>query len=199
MSMKNLYGIEPGEVWWSASDIGWVVGHSYIVYGPLLHGATTILYEGKPVGTPDAGAFWRVIAEHGAVAMFTAPTAFRAIKKEDPQGKLFAQHDMSNSARCFSRANAPIPIRSSGPRTCCIVRSSITGADRNRLVHRRQSGRTRPASGEHGSPTVAMPGYDIRVVDEGCKECRAAPWARSWSSCRCRPARSRRCGSRMRG
>ena len=84
-SMKNLYGIEPGEVCWTASDIGWVVGHSYIVYGPLLHGCTSILYEGKPVGTPDAGAFWRVIAEHGAVALFTAPTAFRAIKKEDPR------------------------------------------------------------------------------------------------------------------
>ena len=78
-SMKNLYGVEPGEVYWCASDVGWVVGHSYIVYAPLFHGCTTILYEGKPVGTPDAGAFWRVISEHGAVAMFTAPTAFRAI------------------------------------------------------------------------------------------------------------------------
>ena len=90
-SMQYLYGVKPGEVWWAASDIGWVVGHSYIVYAPLLHGCTTILYEGKPVGTPDAGAFWRVIAEHGAVALFTAPTAFRAIKKEDPHGKLLAQ------------------------------------------------------------------------------------------------------------
>ncbi|MGA8079151.1 MAG: AMP-binding protein, partial [Xanthobacteraceae bacterium] len=93
-SMKNFYGVDPGEVWWTASDIGWVVGHSYIVYAPLLHGATSILYEGKPVGTPDAGAFWRVISEHGAVALFTAPTAFRAIKKEDPQGKLLAQHGL---------------------------------------------------------------------------------------------------------
>ena len=84
-SMKNLYGIEPGEVFWAASDVGWVVGHCYIVYAPLLHGCTSILYEGKPVGTPDAGAFWRIIAEHGARALFTAPTAFRAIKKEDPQ------------------------------------------------------------------------------------------------------------------
>jgi propionyl-CoA synthetase len=82
-TMKNHYGIEPGEVFWAASDVGWVVGHSYIVYAPLLHGATTILYEGKPVGTPDAGAFWRVIAEHKIAALFTAPTAFRAIKKED--------------------------------------------------------------------------------------------------------------------
>src|ERR1700731_4505156 len=90
-SMQNLYGVDPGEVWWSASDVGWVVGHSYIVYGPLLHGCTSILYEGKPGGTPDAGAFWRVIAEHGCVAMFTAPTAFRAIKKEDPDAKLLGK------------------------------------------------------------------------------------------------------------
>ena len=85
-SMKNHYDVNPGEVYWAASDIGWVVGHSYIVYAPLLHGATSILYEGKPVGTPDAGAFWGVIAEHKCAAMFTAPTAFRAIKKEDPNG-----------------------------------------------------------------------------------------------------------------
>jgi propionyl-CoA synthetase len=83
--MKNVYGVEPGEVFWAASDVGWVVGHSYIVYAPLLHGCTTIVYEGKPVGTPDAGAFWRVIAEHGVAALFTAPTAFRAIRKEDPE------------------------------------------------------------------------------------------------------------------
>ena len=109
-SMKNLYGIEPGEVWWAASDIGWVVGHSYIVYGPLFHGCTAILYEGKPVGTPDAGAFWRVIAEHGVVALFTAPTAFRAIKKEDPQGKLLAQYDLSKFRTLFlagERADPP--------------------------------------------------------------------------------------------
>src|SRR5216683_2674390 len=83
-SMFNLYGVNTGEVWWCGSDIGWVVGHSYIIYGPLLHGATSIMYEGKPIGTPDAGAFWRVIAQHKAVALFTAPTAFRAIRKEDP-------------------------------------------------------------------------------------------------------------------
>lgn len=100
-SMRNLYGIKPGEVWWCASDVGWVVGHSYIVYGPLILGATTILYEGKPVGTPDAGAFWRVIAEHEAVALFTAPTAFRAIKKEDPDGKLLKQYDLSKFRTLF--------------------------------------------------------------------------------------------------
>src|SRR5690554_3930074 len=94
-SMRYLYGIKPGEVWWCASDVGWVVGHSYIVYGPLILGATTILYAGKPVDTPDARAFWRVISEHSAVALSTAPTAFRAIKKEDPDGKLLKHYDRS--------------------------------------------------------------------------------------------------------
>ena len=94
-SMKNIYGVEPGEVYWAASDVGWVVGHSYIVYAPLFHGCTTVLYEGKPVGTPDAGAFWRVIAQHRVSCMFTAPTAMRAIRKEDPDGRLLAQYDLS--------------------------------------------------------------------------------------------------------
>jgi propionyl-CoA synthetase len=94
-SLPNVYDLHPGEVWWTASDVGWVVGHSYIVYAPLLVGATTILYEGKPVGTPDAGAFWRVIAEHGAKALFTAPTAFRAIKRVDPDAHELAKYDLS--------------------------------------------------------------------------------------------------------
>lgn len=95
-TMPNIYGMAPGDVYWAASDVGWVVGHSYIVYAPLFHGCTTILYEGKPIGTPDAGAFWRVIDQHKVKAMFTAPTALRAIKKEDPQGKLLAQYDLSH-------------------------------------------------------------------------------------------------------
>ncbi len=95
-SMKNIYDVDPGDVYWAASDVGWVVGHSYIVYAPLFHGCTTVLYEGKPVGTPDAGAFWRVIADHKVKVMFTAPTAIRAIKKEDPDGKLLARYDMSH-------------------------------------------------------------------------------------------------------
>ena len=108
-SMENLYGVKPGEIWWCASDIGWVVGHSYIVYAPLFHGCTSVMYEGKPVGTPDAGAFWRVCADHGAVALFTAPTAFRAIKKEDPDGKLAGQTTTCrNSARCSWPASVPI-------------------------------------------------------------------------------------------
>jgi len=100
-SMGNVYGVEPGEVYWAASDVGWVVGHSYIVYAPLLHGNTTVLYEGKPVGTPDAGAFWRVIAQHGVAALFTAPTAFRAIKREDPQGRLIQDYDLSRFRTLF--------------------------------------------------------------------------------------------------
>ena len=100
-SMKNIYGVDPGEVYWAASDIGWVVGHSYIIYGPLLHGNTTVLYEGKPVGTPDAGAFWRVAAEHKVAAMFTAPTAFRAIKQQDPNGELIRDYDLSGLRTLF--------------------------------------------------------------------------------------------------
>jgi len=100
-SMENIYGVAPGDVYWAASDVGWVVGHSYIVYAPLLHGNTTILYEGKPVGTPDAGAFWRVIAQHNVKVMFTAPTAFRAIKKEDPYGALIRNYDLSGFKALF--------------------------------------------------------------------------------------------------
>jgi propionyl-CoA synthetase len=100
-SMKHIYGMEPGEVFWAASDVGWVVGHSYIVYGPLLYGCTTIMYEGKPVGTPDPGAFWRVISEHGVSALFTAPTAFRAIKKEDPNGEHLKKYDLSKFRTLF--------------------------------------------------------------------------------------------------
>ena len=100
-SMEHVYGVGAGEVYWAASDIGWVVGHSYIVYGPLLCGATTILYEGKPVGTPDPGAFWRVIEQHGVNVLFTAPTAFRAIKKEDPEGAFMRKHDLSRFRTLF--------------------------------------------------------------------------------------------------
>jgi len=100
-TMQNIYDVSPGEVYWAASDVGWVVGHSYIVYAPLLHGCATVLYEGKPVGTPDAGAFWRVIADHGVVSMFTAPTAIRAIRQQDPDGHLIAGHDLSEFRSLF--------------------------------------------------------------------------------------------------
>ena len=100
-TMKNIYNIDQNDVWWSASDIGWIVGHSYIVYGPLFHGCTTVLFEGKPVGTPDAGVFWRIISEHKVKSLFTAPTAFRAIKKEDPNGNFFKKYDLSSFETLF--------------------------------------------------------------------------------------------------
>jgi propionyl-CoA synthetase len=170
-SMRNLYGIEPGEVWWTASDIGWVVGHSYIVYGPLLHGCTSILYEGKPVGTPDAGAFWRVIAEHGAVALFTAPTAFRAIKKEDPDGKLMAQHDLAKFRTLFlagERAD-PATLAWAEQRLKVPVIDHWWQTETGWCIAGNPVGLGRLPV-KHGSPTVAMPGYDVRVVDEACHE-----------------------------
>ena len=105
-SMQHIYGVEPGEVYWAASDVGWVVGHSYIVYGPLFNGNTTVLYEGKPVGTPDAGAFWRVVAQHGVKVLFTAPTAFRAIKREDPNGEFIRKYDSQRLPHALSRRRA---------------------------------------------------------------------------------------------
>jgi propionyl-CoA synthetase len=170
-SMKYLYGVEPGETWWAASDIGWVVGHSYIVYGPLFHGATAILYEGKPVGTPDAGAYWRVISEHNVVAMFTAPTAFRAIKKEDPQGKFLAKYDLTKFRTLFlagERAdpdtlvwaekllNIPVIDHWWQTETGWCIAGNPVGLGQLPV--------------KHGSPTVPMPGYDVRVVDEASRE-----------------------------
>jgi propionyl-CoA synthetase len=170
-SMKNLYGIEPGEVWWSASDVGWVVGHSYIVYAPLLHGCTTVLYEGKPVGTPDAGAFWRVIAEHGCVSMFTAPTAFRAIKKEDPQGKFFTQYDLSKFRALFlagERADPDTVIWAENLLKVPVIDHWWQTETGWAIAGNPLGLGALPV--KHGSPTVAMPGYDVRIVDESCHE-----------------------------
>ena len=100
-SMRNIYAVEPGEVFWAASDVGWVVGHSYICYAPLFVGATTVVFEGKPVGTPDAGTFWRIIEEHGVRSFFTAPTAFRAIKREDPGGEIVGRYDLGRLRYLF--------------------------------------------------------------------------------------------------
>ena len=169
-SMKNLYGIDPGETFWAASDVGWVVGHSYIVYAPLLQGATTIVYEGKPIGTPDAGAFWRMIEEYKITALFTAPTAFRAIKKEDPNAKLLEKYDTKSLRTLFlagERADPDtvawaerilgVPIVDHWWQTetgWCIVGNPVgLGA----------------LPIKHGSPTVPMPGYDVRIVDEAAK------------------------------
>jgi propionyl-CoA synthetase len=171
-SMKHLYGVAPGEVYWAASDIGWVVGHSYIVYAPLLHGCTTILYEGKPVGTPDAGAFWRVLAEHRCVALFTAPTALRAIKKEDPEAKLLGRYDLSQFRTLFLAGERADP-------------DTIKWAERSLRVpvldHWWQTETGWAIAGnpvglgqlpvKYGSPTVAMPGYQVEIVDEAGARC----------------------------
>ncbi len=168
-SMKNVYGVEPGEVYWAASDVGWVVGHSYIVYGPLFHGCTTVLFEGKPVGTPDPGAFWRVIAEHGVSTLFTAPTAFRAIKREDPEAQYMKPHDLSRFRALFLAGERSDP-------------DTLQWAERHLGVpvidHWWQT-ETGWAIGanclglgmlpvKHGSPTKAVPGYRVEVVDDDC-------------------------------
>jgi propionyl-CoA synthetase len=169
-SMQYLYGVDPGEVYWAASDVGWVVGHSYIVYAPLLHGCTSILFEGKPVGTPDAGAFWRVIADHGCVTMFTAPTAFRAIKKEDPRGGLLAKYDLSKFRALFLAGERADP-------------DTLKWAEDLLKVpvvdHWWQTETGWAIAGNplglgllpvrHGSATVPMPGYQIDIVDEACR------------------------------
>ena len=116
-TMKNIYNVDPGDVFWAASDVGWVVGHSYICYGPLIHGNTTIVFEGKPVGTPDPGTFWRVISEHNVRAFFTAPTAIRAVKREDPKGEFTKDYDLSCLRALFWRASVPILIPFNGRRT----------------------------------------------------------------------------------
>ena len=170
-SMSHVYGIAPGEVFWAASDVGWVVGHSYIVYGPLLIGATAILFEGKPVGTPDAGAYWRIIAEYGVAALFTAPTAFRAIKKEDPGGLHIARHDLSKFRTLFLAGERADP-------------DTVKWAEQHVKVPvidhwwQTESGWPMAANPaglgllpvKYGSPGVPMPGYDIRVLDEQQQE-----------------------------
>ena len=170
-SMGSIYGMGAGEVYWAASDIGWVVGHSYIVYAPLLKGCTTILYEGKPVGTPDPGAFWRLCAQHGVNALFTAPTAFRAIKKEDPQGTHIGKHDLSRfrtlflaGERCdpdtlhWAEAHLRVPVIDHWwqTETGWPIAANCVGLGQLPV--------------KPGSPTKAVPGYDVRVLDEANKE-----------------------------
>ena len=166
-SMKNHYGIEPGEVFWAASDVGWVVGHSYICYAPLLHGATTLVYEGKPVGTPDAGAFWRIIAEHRVSALFTAPTAFRAIKKEDPEGKLIANYDLRGFRTLFlagERAD-PETIKWAEAKLSVPVIDHWWQTETGWAICGNPVG-LGALPVKYGSPTVPMPGYDLQVLDE---------------------------------
>ncbi len=169
-TMQNHYGVAPGEVFWAASDVGWVVGHSYIVYAPLLHGATTVLYEGKPVGTPDAGAFWRVISQHGVMALFTAPTAFRAIKKEDPEGALIGGYDLRQFRTLFlageradpdtikwaeAKLNVPVIDHWWQTETGWAICGNPVGLGQLPV--------------RYGSPTVPMPGFDLQVLDENAQ------------------------------
>ena len=166
-SMKHIYNVQPGDVYWAASDIGWVVGHSYIVYAPLLHGCTTILYEGKPVGTPDASAFWRVIEDHNVKCLFTAPTAFRAIRREDPQGEYLKRHDISSLKTLFLAGER------CDPDTLHWAENQL-GVPVIDHWWQTESGwpmAANPMGVEQmevkaGSPTVAVPGYDIRVLDD---------------------------------
>jgi len=165
-TMSAVYDVQPGDVYWAASDIGWVVGHSYIVYGPLLHGCTSILYEGKPVGTPDAGAFWRVIQQHRVQVLFTAPTAFRVIKKEDPTAALVADYDLSSLRTLFfagercdpdtlawaERAlGVPVIDHWWQTETGSAIAANCRGIE--------------PLPVKPGSPSLAVPGYDVRVLD----------------------------------
>ena len=173
-SMANVYGVAPGETFWTASDIGWVVGHSYIVYGPLLHGCASVLYEGKPVGTPDAGAFWRVIDEHKVVSFFTAPTAFRAVRKEDPEGALLKKYSTASLRTLFLAGERADP-------------ETLAWAGRLLNVpvvdHWWQTETGWPIVAnpvglgllpiKPGSPTVPMPGYDVAVVDDTAKPVKA--------------------------
>jgi propionyl-CoA synthetase len=166
-SMKHVYNLEAGEVFWSASDVGWVVGHSYIVYGPLLAGCTTVFYEGKPIGTPDAGAFWRVIAEHGVKTMFTAPTAFRAIKKEDPEGTLCRRYDLSGFEALYLAGErldpdtyhwasellkVPVIDHWWQTETGWAIVANCRGIEEFPV--------------KPGSPTKPVPGYHVQVVDD---------------------------------
>jgi propionyl-CoA synthetase len=164
-SMRNIYGVGPGEVFWAASDVGWVVGHSYIVYAPLLAGATTVLYEGKPIGTPDPGAFWRVASEHGVKVLFSAPTALRAIRKEDPEGSHIGRYDLSSLKYLFQAGERldpdtyewasevlgiPVIDHWWQTETGWAIAANPVGVQQLPL--------------KPGSPTVPMPGYDVRIL-----------------------------------
>jgi len=165
-SMPSIYDTKPGEVFWAASDVGWVVGHSYIVYAPLLTGCTTVLYEGKPVGTPDAGAFWRVIAEHKVKTLFTAPTAFRAIKKEDPDGKRARECDLSGFSYLFLAGERldPETYRWAGELLGIPVVDHWWQTETGWPMAADLLG-LEPLPTKPGSPTMPVPGYDVRIVD----------------------------------
>ncbi|WP_395310210.1 propionyl-CoA synthetase [Mycobacterium sp. AMU20-3851] len=171
-TMRHLYDIEPGEVFWAASDVGWVVGHSYIVYAPLLYGATTVIYEGKPVGTPDAGAFWRVAAEHKVKALFTAPTAIRAIKKEDPDAALLADYDLSGLKYLFQAGERldPGTYEWAAGKLGIPVIDHWWQTETGWAIAGDPMG-VQPLPVKPGSATVPMPGYDVRILNADGSEC----------------------------
>ena len=170
-SMKNIYDVDPGDVFWAASDVGWVVGHSYICYAPLIHGNTSVLFEGKPVGTPDAGTFWRVISEHKVKSFFTAPTAFRAIKREDPEGKFKSKYDLSCLKALYLAGERADP-------DTIHWAQNLLGVPVIDHWWQTETGWTivgNPMGIEAlpikvGSPSVPMPGYDVRILDNDGKE-----------------------------
>lgn len=170
-TMKNIYNVDPGDVFWAASDVGWVVGHSYICYGPLVHGNTTVVFEGKPVGTPDAGTFWRVIEEHNVKVLFTAPTAFRAIKREDPTGALIGDYDLSGLQSLFLAGERADPDTINWAQT--LLKKPVI--DHWWQTETGWGIAANPLGIEAlpvkvGSPSVAMPGYDIHILDEAGHE-----------------------------
>ncbi|MGR3454379.1 propionyl-CoA synthetase [Pseudooceanicola sp.] len=170
-SMKNVYNVDPGDVFWAASDVGWVVGHSYICYAPLIHGNTSVVFEGKPVGTPDAGTFWRVMADHKVRSFFTAPTAFRAVKREDPEGEFIRKYDLSALKIVYLAGERADPDT---------INWAARMLDKPIIDHWWQTETGWPMAANPvgierlpvkvGSPSVAMPGYDIHILDEGGHE-----------------------------
>jgi propionyl-CoA synthetase len=170
-TMKNIYNVHPGDVFWAASDVGWVVGHSYICYGPLIHGNTTVVFEGKPIGTPDAGTFWRVVNDHKVKVLFTAPTAFRAIKREDPTGALIKNYDLSSLQSLFlagERAD-PDTIEWAQDRLNIPVIDHWWQTETGWGIAANPQG-IEALPVKIGSPSVAMPGYDIHILDEAGHE-----------------------------
>jgi propionyl-CoA synthetase len=171
-SMKSIFNSNPGEVYWAGSDVGWVVGHSYIVYAPLIHGCATILYEGKPVRTPDAGAFWRVISDHQVNTFFTAPTAFRAVKKEDPEAKLKDQYDISSLRTLFlagERLDPPTYDWLEGIMNCPVVDHWWQTESGWPMCSNPMGLEPHPV--KVGSATFPVPGYDIQVLDDEGQPC----------------------------
>jgi propionyl-CoA synthetase len=169
-TMSNIYGMRPGDVFWAASDVGWVVGHSYICYAPLIHGNTTVVFEGKPVGTPDAGTFWRMIEEHKIKALFTAPTAFRAIKRDDPKGEFIKKYDLSSLQALFLAGERADPDTIEWAKKML----GVPVIDHWWQTETGWAIAANPMGIEHlpvkiGSPSVAMPGWDIHILDDDGK------------------------------